>query len=113
MSDPYLYDSGTINGKVSKGKIGNYALGYTNEQGSFIPKYVGRSDTDLQAELMAHLEDKNHHKKFMFSYASSTTNAFKEECRNYHDFKKQLENEKHPDSPNGMNLTCPFSHNNL
>ena len=28
--------------------------------------------------------------------------------KNFHDFEKQLENEKHPDSPNGMNLICPF-----
>lgn len=103
----YDYDSDEINSNVSSNKIGNYALGYEKEE-SFIPKYVGRSDSDVKDELINYLDDKSHHKKFMFRYASTEKEAHEKECKNFHDFEKQLENEKHPDSPNGMNLTCPF-----
>ena len=117
MNGPYSYDLETINAKVWKNKIGNYALGYT-EEGTFYPMYVGRSDNDLHEELVAHLQDKRYHKQFKFSYASSPTEAFREECRNYHDFfytkdsKKQLENEIHPRAPTGTNLVCALPHKN-
>lgn len=42
----------------------------------------------------------------MFSYAANHIEAYRKECRNYHDFIKQLENENHPDSPDNMNLKC-------
>lgn len=103
----YGYNTEEINSNVSPNKIGNYALGYEKEKG-FIPKYVGRSDSDVQDELLNHLDDKKHHKKFMFSYASTKKEVYEQECKNFHDFEKQLENENHPDSPNGMNLKCPF-----
>lgn len=115
MKGAYLYDSNTINAKVWKQKIGNYALGHSKE-GIFYPKYVGRSDTDLHAELISHLQDKSNHKEFMFSYASSISEAFREECRNYHDFfynkegGKQLENEIHPATPEGTSLKCTLPH---
>ena len=104
MGDMYDYDSPTIQSKVDS-KIGNFALG-SSDKGKFYPKYVGRSDSDLKVELANHLKDKNHHSKFKFSYAASETEAFNTECKNYHDFEKFLENEIHPDSPNGMNLNC-------
>lgn len=103
----YDYNSDEIKSNVSSNKIGNYALGYEKE-GGFVPKYIGRSDSDVQGELLNYVDEKNNHKKFMFMYASTKEEAYNQECKNFHDFKKQLENENHPDSPNGMNLKCPF-----
>jgi hypothetical protein len=38
---------------VEQNKIGNSVLGYAKEStGGFIPKYVGRSDSDLKMELL-------------------------------------------------------------
>ncbi len=103
MEGQYDFDLDTINNKVDENKIGNYALGYTKNSG-FYPKYVGRSDSDLQGELQA--RSQKNHSNFMFSYASSSSEAYKKECQNYHDFIKQLENEIHPASPEGKNLSC-------
>lgn len=106
-SDKHGYNSDEIKSNVSSNKIGNYALGFENEKG-FVPKYVGRSDSDVQGELLNYVDDKKHHKKFMFRYASTKKEAYEQECKNFHDFENQLENENHPDSPDGENLKCPF-----
>ena len=101
----YDYISTKITGTIWANKAGNYALGFEREN-SFIPKYVGRSDSNLSEELIAHLHDKSHHKKFMFSYAQNRTEAYHKECKNFHDFVKQLENDNHPATPGGLNLRC-------
>jgi len=106
MKGPFDFDENTVK-KVTP-KIGNYALGHMTEEGKFRPKYVGRSDSDLQAELVQRLKTHGHHKKFKISYADSKKDAFNKECKNYHEFDPS-ENENHPDSPDGMNLQCPFS----
>lgn len=102
MNGAYDFDSDTIKDKVEEEEIGNYALGYVKDN-SFYVKYVGRSDNDLQKELIARLE--KNHSKFKFSYASSDSEAYKKECQNYHDFKPE-ENEIHPASTAGKNLIC-------
>ena len=104
MQGPYKFDAETIKTQSDEGKIGNYALGHLNNEGGFIPKYIGRSDSDLRQELLNRL-DKNH-PKFMFSYAPSAKEAFKKECQNYHDFENQLENKIHPAGPEGTDLKC-------
>jgi hypothetical protein len=103
----YYFNEKTIKDYVPSKGVGNYALGDKNpESGQFRPKYVGRSDTNLQQELIARLQEKGHHKLFKFKIASNISEAFDTECRNYHDFESHLENEIHPASPAGMNLRC-------
>jgi hypothetical protein len=104
MNGSFLFDDKTIKSEVTPKQIGNYALGQT-ESNTFYPKYVGRSDTDLQDELINRLKT-HKHPRFKFSYASSISAAYKKECDNYHDFIKYLENDIHPASPKGMNLSC-------
>ncbi len=106
MKGSFDFDEVTVK-KVTP-KIGNYALGHIADSGNFLPKYVGRSDSDLQAELSARLTSHGHHKKFKCSYTDSKTDAFNKECKNYHEFTPS-ENKIHPDSPDGMNLDCPYS----
>lgn len=103
MNGSYSFDSDTVKTRVSKGRKGNYALGYVKEN-TFHIEYVGRSDTDLQDELIIRLVT-HQHPSFKFSYASSNEEAYRKECQNYHDFNPH-ENEKHPASPAGMNLRC-------
>lgn len=96
--------------KQVKNTLGNYALGdMKTGENVFYVKYVGRSDSDLNAELKARL-DKGY-SKFMFSYASTAQEAFEKECKNYHDFggKQSLANEIHPARPAGRVLPCPIS----
>jgi hypothetical protein len=100
------FDAQTIEEVVKEGEVGNYALGY-REDNTFYPKYVGRLDSDLRAELKAKLATKSRTRQsFKFSYAKSPREAFEKECQNYHDFGG-LENENHPDRPEGTNYSCP------
>lgn len=97
MEGPYPLSIKSIDQMVKKGTIGNYALGYSNET-SFIVKYVGRSDTDLNERLKNHVGS---YKEFKFSYASSAKEAYAKELRNYNDFggSDALDNEIEPAKP--------------
>ncbi|MGA2973114.1 MAG: hypothetical protein ABSE39_10930 [Candidatus Bathyarchaeia archaeon] len=107
-SSSYSFDSQTIGNRAKEGRVGNFALGNVRD-GTFYPKYVGRSDSDLQAELKAKLSTKSStRQRFKFSYASSLREAFEKECANYHDFNG-LENENHPPRPEGQRYACPNS----
>ena len=88
MNGPYLLNKDKIDEVVTETSAGNYALGYVNEKGTFIVKYVGRADSDVNASPKA---------------------AFEKECRNYHDFggSKSLDNKIHPDRPKNSSWKCP------
>jgi len=108
MSGPFDFTSQEIDRRVESKRIGNYALGNMKDDGTtFIVKYVGRSDTYLNAELKARLDKP--YRKFKFSYASSAREAFEKECHNYHDFggKESLDNKVHPARSPGTNWSCP------
>lgn len=106
MEGPYKLDTNAIDKKITQKKEGNYALGKLNDQEHFIPKYVGRSDSDVGKRIKDHLEEGYTH--FMFSYATSPKAAFLKECNNYHDFERQLHNKRHPDRPdNSKDWNCP------
>ena len=107
MGGPYQFTSSEIDRVVTKTSPGNYALGQMNEQNTFIVRYVGRSDTNLNQELKARLPTGL--PQFKFSYAASPKAAFEKECQNYHDFgeSESLNNEIHPDRPDNTNWVCP------
>lgn len=111
MQGAYNFTSSEVDQVVTKTSAGNYALGYEEKREAgttFIVKYLGRSDTDVNKELKAKLSLK--HPKFKYSYASSPKDAFEKECRNYHDFggRDSLENKVHPDRPAGAGWKCPI-----
>lgn len=112
--ESHQFDRDTIESLVDEDMIGNYALGHDRENGNFVPKYVGRSDTDLRVELIARLGT-HPHPRFKFRYADSVQQTYERECNNYHDFLfnssggRQLENEIHPPTPEDMDLECPQS----
>lgn len=86
---------------------GNYALGVINQKTKkFVVKYVGRSETDLNARLKQHV---GKHPKFKFSYAASPQEAFEKVCKNFHDFGgvKKLVNHIHPTPPADTEWKCP------
>ena len=107
MEGPYVLTSSEIDRVVTRTSAGNYALGYTKDDGTFVVQYVGRSDSDVNQELKARLDSK--YKKFKYSYATSPKAAFEKECRNYHDFggREKLDNEIHPSRPAGRDWKCP------
>ena len=108
----YYFNEKTIRNNVPSKGIGNFVLGdEDSDSGKFRPKYVGRSDTNLQKELLARLQEKGHHPYFKFKMAFSVSDAFYTECRNYHNFRSYLENEIHPHAPEGTTLRCIVPHN--
>lgn len=116
MGKSYPLTQEVIDCIVGKGKIGNYAYGYLNEEGSFIVRYVGRSDTDLQERIKHGIEDMRtdpscRYERFKFSYANSILEAYEKECQNYHDFggdEEKLQNRVHPSKPDGYEGKCPI-----
>ncbi len=109
----YAFTSEDIEEAVTKKSPGNYGLGHIHKEGGLVPKYVGRSDSDLREELRQKLNVKvnnermgGKYSRFKFSYAESATEAYERECQNYHDFLSQLDNKIHPAKPEGTNLKC-------
>jgi len=107
MQGPYSLTVEAIDREVTRTSPGNYALGYTSSDGTFIVKYVGRSDSDVNGRLKNWLGS---YEQFKFSYATSAKAAFEKECRNYHDFgeKEALDNASHPGRPSGSGWQCPI-----
>lgn len=94
-----------INKAVGR-RIGAYVLGYRKGD-YFYTKYVGRSDTDLNDRLKDHAYE-GKYERFRFIYCNTLKEAHELECSLYHHFKKDIDNEMHPDSPNGKNYYCPI-----
>ncbi len=107
MLGPYPFTTAKIDETVTKKSPGNYALGYVNDEDTFVVQYVGRSDCDLNQELKDRLTTK--YKSFKYSYADSPKAAYEKECRNYHDFggSELLDNKVHPAKPEGVTCSCP------
>lgn len=106
MEGPFILSEFEIDNLVEVNKIGNYVLCLLEDK-TFVIKYVGRSDNDLNDRLKKHLEE--NYTLFMFSYASSIQDAYEKECQNYHDFggSDKLDNKIHPAKPEGINCICP------
>lgn len=107
MNGPYSLTVNEIDRRVTRTSPGNYGLGNTKDDGTFIIQYVGRSDNDVNSRL--HDWTGKKYKQFKYSSANSPKEAFEKECRNYHDFggSEKLDNDIHPDRPNGTNWKCP------
>ncbi len=107
MQGPYPLTNEEINLRITKISAGNYAYGYTKDNGSFVVKYVGRADSDLNDRIKHGV---GQYKEFKYSYAKDANAAFEEECRNYHDFggSDMLDNDIHPDKPDNTDYGCPY-----
>jgi hypothetical protein len=105
MEGPYNFDINTIEEIVAKVSSGNFALGRKNEAGTFLVGRIGRSDTDLAAELKSWIS-KTDRPLFKFRYAISPRDAFGMECENFHDFVKNGKG-KHPERPANTDWKCP------
>jgi hypothetical protein len=106
---PYPLVNQDIDNHVNKERIGNYLLGsIVNEE--FVPRYAGRSDSDLNGRLKGHLRDRYSH--FKFDYAKSIIDAYNTECKHYHAFKdlnEPCDNDIHPRKPEDYpDIKCPY-----
>ena len=107
LGKSYSLDTKTIDAVVTKKSAGAYVLGHfrkEKEGNIFIPKYVGRSDDDINGRLKKWV---GKYPRFKFGYYGSPKAAFEKECDLYHDWKKQLDNKQHPDRPENKDWQCP------
>ncbi len=100
----FRFEQVVIERMVRPGEPGNYVLGFKDDSGEFIPRYIGRSDSDLRAEITEKLSTMKY-AYFKFSLGNPKI-AFETECAQYHNFRGQLENKTHPASPTGSDLRC-------
>ena len=107
LEGPFILTADKIDKTVGKVSPGVYVLGYVNDKGTFVVNYVGRSDDDLNDRLHDWVGEYN---QFKASYYNSVKAVFEKECSIYHDFgeNEKLDNEIHPDCPNGTMLKCPI-----
>jgi hypothetical protein len=105
---PYGLTSANINGALRYTAPGAYALGYLNQQNTFVVQYVGRSDDDLNGRLQQHA-GLGKYSAFKADYTVSAQAAFERECRMFHDFggDRLLDNKVHPARPAGRMFKCP------
>jgi hypothetical protein len=104
LRGPFKLDNDTIDKEVTTKSAGAYALGYLDEERAFVPKYVGRSDDDVNKRLKDWV---GKYAYFKFEYYGSPKAAFEKECNLYHDWKDQIDNKTHPDRPDGSDWQCP------
>ena len=109
---PYLNNK-KIDNEVERDKLGVYGLDRGSKDDSFKVYYLGRADSCLNTRLKDHIGDKykgSIYKWFKYDYANSVEDAYRKECECYHYYggKDKLDNEVHPQKPEGTNLKCPI-----
>ncbi|MDR1218666.1 MAG: hypothetical protein LBK73_03540 [Treponema sp.] len=106
---PYPLTNQDIDKHVAKKCLGNHLLG-SIANGEFIPRYAGRSDSDLNRRIKEHIHEGYGH--FKFDYAKSVIDAYNSECKHYHTFKdlnEPCDNDRHPDKPDDQpHVKCPY-----
>jgi hypothetical protein len=102
LQGPFSLTAEAVNIKVGGKLPGTYVLGYTDEEGTFIIEYLGRSSDNVKQTLQDHLADG--HKQFAFEYYLSAKGAFEKECELYHEHPVAT---PHPDRPEGSYWKCP------
>ncbi len=112
MDGPFELKDAVIDTKVNANAIGNFALGFVNENGKFVVKVVGRSDGDLQKELksarrryagglLSKMPGRGSLDNFKFSIADTVESAYQVEQRAFESFggPKNLLNKEPPAPP--------------
>ncbi len=97
-----------IDSSVKKISPGSYALGRLKTDGTFIVKYVGRSDNNLNERLHDWVGEYDY---FKAGYYPTAKQAYEKECTLYHDFGEDrlLDNKVHPACPKNTNWKCPVN----
>jgi len=108
MRGSFQLDETTIDKQVEKSSSGVFILGYKKDR-TFYICFVGRSDTDVKAQLKQYIGHEQYD-RFKFEYCNSPEAAFTKECELYHGFRGpegKLDNKDHPTRPIGTMWSCP------
>ena len=103
MRGPHTLTSSEIDSRVTRTAPGIYKA--SNSKTAI--KYVGRSDSDLNARLKTHV---GVYRYFWYEYATSRRAAFQKECTLWHHYGGAhggLDNINHPARPAGSGWKCP------
>ena len=104
LQGPFSLTAAGIDIAVRKTSGGVFALG-SMEGNTFNIAYVGRSDSDLRAQLKRWI---GHYDEFKFDYFGSPKAAFEKECNLFHDYGgPTLDNKAHPARAKGRRWKCP------
>jgi len=108
MYGPYDLTPENIERYVKPYVPGVFAVGYMRENGTFVVRYIGRSDADVRSALRGQPSDES--TRFKWLESASQMAAFDTQCELYHQFGglDTLENEEHPERPKGSKWVCPL-----
>ncbi len=102
MSGPYPLSHRGIDSNIPLGTAGVFVLGTINGRGNLkVVEAIGRSDSDLAAELKRHVGKSP---EFLFQRAGSAAEAFQMECDLFHQIRRF--DFPHPVRPSGTLLKC-------
>ncbi len=111
LSGPYVLSEQEIKRIARFKKPGAFAFGLLDEKGTFIPRVLGMSGTDISRRLHEGLEKYSH---FKVRYTDSAKQAFYAWCEIYHAFCNgticPLERREHPEHPQEESWKCPICH---
>jgi hypothetical protein len=106
MDGPFLLVPDKVDEVVPAMQPGTFALGYVADK-NFVVVLIGRSDTDLNAELKDWVFRKSDCIFFKYKLAQTAKEAFDKECTCYHDFgPDELKNDKHPERMENTDWKC-------
>lgn len=103
LTGPFVLTDSVIDREVSRRSAGAFALDNSENGTGFRVVYVGRSDSDLNAQLHVHVGT---YKRFKFVYCPTARAAFEKECGLFHDFDP-YDNMVHPRRPAESKWACP------
>ena len=92
--------------QVPKNATGVYFLA-SKENNRFIIRYIGRSDLRLRERLLQHTRNKKY-EYFSFQVTKTILEAYRIECREYHNAVDFLDNKIHPRKPKNLDYRCPY-----
>lgn len=101
MAGPFSLTPNSVRNHARSGWKGVYQL--LNSRGG-PPRYVGRSDTDVQRRLLTQARQTDYN-YFIVEHKQTAADAWKREAHLYHYHKSDLDNKTHPTPPEGM--SCP------
>ncbi len=106
---PYRLTKDEIAAVVAEKSPGSFVLGHLLPDNTFVPRLVGRSDSDIRQELELQAQLAPALDAFTFCYADSPHLAFEQECRDFHTCAEcdALESPRHPTRPSHTHWLCP------
>lgn len=103
LEGPFRLTVDEIDAVIDAGSAGAFAIGHVDYQGRFVVHHVGRSDSDLRAQLRNKIGSEPYFKHLCFA---TPQQAFEKECELFHAFQPPG-NFLHPERPAGTDWKCP------